>query len=176
MHRRATLVKIDATDEDPAGVKAEESPTIGHFPKGTNEALDSTRADLAPAEALRGYTPLKHPSPGVPPHSVDALDRVDEVGLTTTKADRLSNLKSEHSRKIGNKENGAKLRNDLERDPPGQLDLVTARTGQHALKATAQILSLSAERAAESTMAGTSRYQAPNPGERLEPARNRTTP
>ena len=99
---------------------------------------------------------------------MDELERIDEAIFITTKADKLGGRetsgeatvnrvrasepdgpisaaggKSERGRRTGDKRNGAKIRNDLERQPSRQLDLVTAKAGQPALKATARILSLS---------------------------------
>ena len=70
--------------------------------------------------------------------------------------------KSEHRHRIGDKENGAKFRNDLERD---RLDLVATESVQPPLKGTAQLFSLSTKSAVDRAMAETSKLEVPNPGE-----------
>ena len=71
-----TIVKIDATDRELVDAKAPELPTIELFTRKTSEVADFNGADPASAGKLRIRSSLKHPSPGVLAHSVDALIEV----------------------------------------------------------------------------------------------------
>ena len=69
-----------------------------------------------------------HPSPGAGDRSMDSV--------STGEPGRLTSIEwggPELRRRIGDRENGAKLRNYLERDAPDRLDLVTAKIVQPPL-------------------------------------------
>ena len=156
--------------------------------KGSNETMEPIRADSAPNGHPRGRSPLKHPSPGVRLHSMDVSERMDEATFITSQADvlgetsegaaadrvhavtpddpiRLAMKDFERGHKIEDKRNGAKTRNELERQPLRQLDLAIAKAGQPALKASAWVFSLSAKCTPDSTMDGTDGAEVSDPEE-----------